>query len=76
MLLFIGMDGKEGSNGGGWGQGRLKGGARRGVGMASVSERKENDCMRVSVEAQPADRFNVSGIDPVSHEGALIYSVL
>lgn len=35
------------------GQEGMKGGAGRGAGMASVQDRKENDCVRVSVGAQP-----------------------
>lgn len=54
----------------------MKGGAERGVGVGNVQERKENDCARVSVGAQPPDRFSVSAIDPVSREGELIYSIL
>lgn len=54
----------------------MKGGAEKGVGMASVLERKENDCVCVSVGAQPPDRFSVGAIDPVSCKGELIYSVL
>lgn len=55
------------------GQESMKGGAESVLGW---QERKENDCVRVSVGAQPPDRFSVSAIDPVSREGELIYSVL
>lgn len=43
----------------------MKGREERGVCMGSLSRRKENDCVHVSVGTQPPGRFNVGAIDPV-----------
>lgn len=53
---------KEPCDGGG---GSMKGSEERGVCMGSLSRRKENDCVHVSVGTQPPGRFSVSAIDPV-----------
>lgn len=82
FLVFFQRSGEERLRGVGMrrreGQESMKGRVGRGVWMASVWERKENDCVCVCVSAgaQPPDRFSVSVIDPVSSDGVLIYSVL